>query len=122
MADNNGEMGAFLTGFVVGGLVGAAVSLLLAPQSGEETRTLIRDKGIELRDQADNEIKRFRETADKTLQEVQSQADEMQKRGQEMIEEARARVSSAVEQGVEAARQIRSQAEDKSAEDSGATA
>jgi gas vesicle protein len=120
MADNNGDVGAFLTGFVVGGLVGAAVSLLLAPQSGEETRTLIRDK--ELRDQADDEIKRFRENAEKTLQEVQSQADEMQKRGQEMIEEARARVSSAVEQGVDAARQIRSQADDNSAEDSGATA
>jgi gas vesicle protein len=122
MADNNGDVGAFLTGFIVGGLVGAAVSLLLAPQSGEETRTLIRDKGIELRDRADEEIKRFQETADKTLEEVRVQADEMQKRGQEMIEEARARVSSAVEQGIDAARQIRSQAEDNSPEESDATA
>ena len=44
----------FLAGFVIGGLVGAAAALLLAPQSGEETRTLIRDKGIELREQADD--------------------------------------------------------------------
>ena len=44
----------FLAGFVVGALVGAATALLFAPQSGEETRTLIRDKGIELREQADD--------------------------------------------------------------------
>jgi gas vesicle protein len=122
MADNNGDVGAFLTGFIVGGLVGAALSLLLAPQSGEETRTQIRDKGIELRGRADEEIKRFRETAEETLEEVRAQADEMQKRGQEMIEEARARVSSAVDQGIEAARQVRSQAEDNSPDESGATA
>ena len=46
----------------------------------------------------------------------------MQKRGQEMIEEARERVSSAVEQGVDAARQIRSQAEDNTSEEADASA
>jgi gas vesicle protein len=44
----------FFAGFVVGALVGAAAALLFAPQSGEETRILIRDKGIELREQADD--------------------------------------------------------------------
>ena len=42
MGDNNSDFGAFLAGFVIGGLVGAATALLLAPQSGEETRTIIR--------------------------------------------------------------------------------
>ena len=51
MSDNN-EFGSFLAGFLIGGLVGAAVSLLLAPQSGEETRTLIKSKSIELKDKA----------------------------------------------------------------------
>jgi len=40
--------GEFMAGFLVGALVGAAAALLLAPQSGEETRTLIREKVIEL--------------------------------------------------------------------------
>ena len=51
MSDRD-EFGAFLVGFVVGGLTGAVVALLFAPQSGEETRALIKDKSIELRDKA----------------------------------------------------------------------
>jgi gas vesicle protein len=52
MAEN--ECGVdFLAGFLVGALVGAAAALLLAPQSGEETRGLIREKGIELGQRAD---------------------------------------------------------------------
>jgi gas vesicle protein len=44
------NFGAFLVGFLVGGITGAVVSLLLAPQSGEETRTVIKEKAIELKD------------------------------------------------------------------------
>jgi len=51
MADRD-DFGAFLIGFVVGGLTGAVVSLLFAPQSGEETRAVIKEKSIELRDKA----------------------------------------------------------------------
>jgi len=52
MSSDRDEFGAFLVGFIVGGLTGAVVSLLFAPQSGEETRALIRDKSIEIRDKA----------------------------------------------------------------------
>ena len=41
----------FLAGLVTGGLVGAGVALLLAPQSGAETRGQIRDKSIELKEE-----------------------------------------------------------------------
>jgi len=51
MSDRD-DFGAFMIGFVVGGVTGAIVALLFAPQSGEETRTLIKDKSIELRDKA----------------------------------------------------------------------
>jgi gas vesicle protein len=46
------DFGTFLIGFIVGGVAGAVAALLLAPQSGEETRALIKDKSIELRDKA----------------------------------------------------------------------
>ena len=51
MSDRD-EFGAFLVGFLVGGLTGAVVALLMAPQSGEETRAIIKDKSIEIRDKA----------------------------------------------------------------------
>ena len=44
------NFGAFLVGFLVGGLTGAVVALLYAPNSGEETRAVIKDKAIELKD------------------------------------------------------------------------
>ena len=37
-----------LVGMVIGGLAGAVAMLLLAPQSGKDTRTDIQKKGIEL--------------------------------------------------------------------------
>lgn len=41
-----------LAGILIGGLAGAAAMLLLAPQSGKDTRMQIRNKGLQLRDQA----------------------------------------------------------------------
>ncbi len=51
MSDSN-DFVTFFAGMVIGGLVGAAAAMLLAPQSGEETRAMIRDKSIELKDKA----------------------------------------------------------------------
>jgi gas vesicle protein len=51
MADRD-EFGAFLVGFLVGAVTGGVVALLFAPQSGEETRALIGERSIELRDKA----------------------------------------------------------------------
>ena len=39
------RMFGFFIGVVVGGLVGATVALLLAPESGESLRSLIRERG-----------------------------------------------------------------------------
>jgi gas vesicle protein len=39
---------ALFVGVVLGGLVGASVALLLAPQPGQETRAQLRNKGYEL--------------------------------------------------------------------------
>jgi gas vesicle protein len=47
------EASSFFTGFFVGALVGGAAALLFAPQSGEETRTQIRERSVELREQAE---------------------------------------------------------------------
>jgi gas vesicle protein len=68
--------GDFLAGLFVGALVGAAAALLLAPQSGEETRTLIHDKGIELGQRADELSVEARQRAEELQTKMQQAVDE----------------------------------------------
>ena len=87
MSDRD-EFGAFLVGFIVGGLTGAVVSLLFAPQSGEETRALIKDKGIELRDKASV-------TAEQALAKAEAAASEARARADELAKELKSRGEAA---------------------------
>jgi len=75
MSDNNSDFGAFLAGFVIGGLVGAATALILAPQSGQETRAQIVSKGEELREVSSERVQHYRELADSYSQEYMDRAD-----------------------------------------------
>jgi gas vesicle protein len=75
MSDNNSDFLAFFTGMVIGGLVGAATALLLAPQSGEETRALIKDKSIELKDKAVEYGQDMQLRAEKALEDTREQLD-----------------------------------------------
>ncbi len=85
MSDRD-DFGAFLIGFVVGGVAGAVAALLLAPQSGEETRTLIRDKSIELRDKAAQQAELVASRANEV-------ADQARARGKDFVEGARKAVA-----------------------------
>jgi gas vesicle protein len=81
------EFGAFLVGFLVGAVAGGVTALLMAPQSGEETRTMIRDKSIELRDKASV-------TAEEAMRRAQSAADDARAWAAQATESARGMVSS----------------------------
>lgn len=101
MSSDRDEFGAFLVGFIVGGLTGAVVSLLFAPQSGEETRALIREKSIELRDKASETAEEALARAEAAAAEARSRAEELAKdirsRGEEIAHEVRTRGESALE-------------------------
>ena len=88
MADNSGDLGSFLAGFVIGGLIGAGVALLMAPQSGEETRALIADKSIELRDRASE-----------TAGDVQTRASDYAQQTAQRYDEQVQRIQAAVDAG-----------------------
>ncbi|MBI5842661.1 MAG: YtxH domain-containing protein [Chloroflexi bacterium] len=100
MSDRD-EFGAFLVGFIVGGLSGAVVALLFAPQSGEETRALIKDKSIELRDKAQVTAEEALARAEQVASEARTRAEELTKeartRAEELAREVRERGKSAVE-------------------------
>jgi gas vesicle protein len=74
MSDRN-DFATFFAGLIVGGLVGSSVALLLAPQSGEETRTFIRDKSIELKDRAVEYGADARARAEQALEDARARAD-----------------------------------------------
>ena len=89
MSDNNNEFGAFMSGILLGGIAGAITALLLAPQSGEETRKVIMDKSLELKDKALETVEEARQRAEKAAddariaaqeytQKLQSQAKDLQ--------------------------------------------
>ncbi len=63
MSDNNSELGAFLAGFVIGGLVGAATALILAPQSGSDTRSQITNRSQSLRSSGEDQMHSMRDAA-----------------------------------------------------------
>lgn len=102
MSDRD-DFGAFVSGFMIGGLVGAAVALLLAPQSGEETRTLIRDKSIELRDQVEQTATEARTRAEEIAKDARARAEDLQSRGRVVLEEQKTRIEKAVDAGKKAA-------------------
>ncbi|MEW6402460.1 MAG: YtxH domain-containing protein [Chloroflexota bacterium] len=100
MSDRD-EFGAFLVGFIIGGLSGAVVALLFAPQSGEETRALIKDKSIELRDRAQVTAEEALARAEQVAAEARTRAEELARearmRAEELAQEVRERGKSAVE-------------------------
>ena len=103
MSDRD-EFGAFLIGFVVGGVAGAVTALLLAPQSGEETRAIIKEKSIELADRAGETVDDAYTQAEKAAIEARTRFDELAKltrerstelaqRGQVILEEQKTKIS-----------------------------
>ncbi len=129
MSDRD-EFGAFLVGFIVGGLSGAVVALLFAPQTGEETRALIKDKSIELRDKAQMTAEEAVARAEAAAAEARDRADEMAKqlreRSQQMMEDVRERSKGVMddvrERGKSAMEAVRSKTNKQSDETSETTA
>ena len=55
--------GGFLTGLMAGALVGAAIALLYAPQTGSETRQLVKEKALEVKEKTVKAAKKIKESA-----------------------------------------------------------
>jgi gas vesicle protein len=77
--------------FIMGGFIGAAIALLFAPRSGEETRKLIATRA---RESADTLTSRTRTAAEKASSYVE--------RGKEILQQQRDQLSAAIEAGKQA--------------------
>jgi gas vesicle protein len=83
--------GCVLSAFVLGGMIGAGVALLLAPQSGADTRRKMEELADDLKEKA-------ADYASTTKEKVVSTVD----KAKELYEEKKEAVSAAVEAGKEA--------------------
>ncbi len=85
MSNNNNSVGGVFVAFTVGAIAGAAVALLFAPASGEETRRRLVDKAREGRERAEGLARDGREYFNRQRDNVASAVD----RGREAFDQAR---------------------------------
>jgi len=83
-----------VTFFLAGIGIGAAVALLFAPQSGEETRKRIVEKAQEGKDYVASKG-----------QEIRKHAEDLVDQGKEMVSKQKARLADVLESGKQAARE-----------------
>jgi len=77
--------GKFIAGFIVGGAVGAVIGILLAPQSGEETRAAIGKTTKEAYDKAQGAVKEIQSKAEDVVSDMQKKGEEIIAKIQDMI-------------------------------------
>jgi gas vesicle protein len=82
---DDGAAGTVIVAFVLGAITGAAVALLVAPASGEETRRTLAEKAREGRERAAEAAKQGREFVNRQKHTVSSAID----RGREAYDQAR---------------------------------
>ena len=99
MADRSGGGAEFFAGLVIGGLVGAALALLLPPQSGEETRAQIRDKSLEYKDWSEERVIQARQQAEKQIASLQDQITHLQGQVATLQEKGKQTASEAINRG-----------------------
>jgi gas vesicle protein len=113
MSDNDSDLGAFLAGFVIGGLVGAATALILAPQSGEQTRSQIASRSHELREVGEERVRHYRDAAGQATQEYRERAEHVLDNTRSRVQEAGGQVQErariVLDSGKERAAQVREQ-------------
>lgn len=83
--------GSVLLSFLLGGMVGAGLALLLAPQSGAETRKRIREFTDDVREKAAEYVSQAKEKVISTVE-----------KGKHLVEEKKSALTAAFEAGKEA--------------------
>jgi len=100
MGDNDRDGGAggvgFLSGLVVGAFAGAIIALVLAPQSGEETRELIIGKAQEAKGKELALASDLPDLANQLSDDLRKQADELAKKTRTAYEATARRADSAM--------------------------
>lgn len=85
MARDDNNAGTVVVAFVLGAIAGAAVALLMAPSSGDETRRILGEKAREGREKAEEAARQSREFLNRQKETFASAVE----RGREAYQQAR---------------------------------
>ena len=99
------EQNSGITYFIVGLGIGVAVGMLLAPQSGEETRQLLREKADEGKDYLRTKADESREFVRRRSTELRESASDLIDRSKDAITRQKDQLAMAVEAGKQAYRE-----------------
>jgi gas vesicle protein len=80
MVQKRNSIGVLAIGILIGSVVGTSVALLAAPQSGEKTRSMLREKGVELKSRASTTVQETRVKAEDVVSKVRTRAEELASR------------------------------------------
>lgn len=102
--------------FMIGLALGAGVALLLAPQSGEETRRVIAKRARRAQEAAQDFVEDVSGTVADKFQEVRASVEERIEATLEAVDAGKRQVTNAFDAGRAAARQTRGELEHRIAE------
>jgi gas vesicle protein len=102
--------------FLIGALLGAGVALLLAPQSGEETRTAIARRARRAQEAAQDFVEDVSGTVADKFDEVRATVGERIEATFDAVDDKKRRVTNAFHAGRAAAREARGELEQRIAE------
>jgi len=89
--DNGFSASSVLLAFILGGVVGAGITLLVAPQSGRETREKIKDFAEDIKEKVGDYSEQIKNRFKSTVE-----------HGKEFVEEKKSLLTTAIEAGKEA--------------------
>jgi len=110
------DAGAGLGSFIIGLALGAGVALLLAPQSGEETRRAVARRARRAQEAAQDFVEDVSGTVADKFNEVRASVEDRIDATFEAVDAKKRQVSNAVQAGRAAARQTRGELEHRIAE------
>jgi gas vesicle protein len=89
MAEHENQQGHLFMGFLIGGVLGALAGILLAPKSGKELRSELKEKGSEVLKEGKEIYADASTKAKEIIDEAKHQAKELKKEADQYISEAR---------------------------------
>lgn len=100
--DDSSTLGRSFMSFITGGLIGAGVALLYAPQSGERTREEIKEKAERTIIKAQRIEEEIKDSIAQLIEDIRSKVNIVIEEGRDLAEDKKQELLEAIEAGKKA--------------------